>query len=69
MATRSLNIWIVWFQYNDGIPPGSRLDVKFQEWLKSIADSLSTEEGQVKISKIKALSTFAEEGAHNERPS
>ncbi|EMD33895.1 hypothetical protein CERSUDRAFT_86670 [Gelatoporia subvermispora B] len=48
-------------KYNDGIPPGSRLDVKYQEWLQRVADGLSTEEGKVKINKIKALTTFAEE--------
>ncbi|OCH84916.1 Aldo/keto reductase [Obba rivulosa] len=57
----SLTTGVMYPQYNDGIPAGSRLDVKYQAWLQRVADGLTSEEGQAKINKIKALSTFAEE--------
>ncbi|TVQ09849.1 MAG: voltage-dependent potassium channel subunit beta [Balneolaceae bacterium] len=46
-------------KYNDGIPEGSRLDLKKYDWLKKIL--LETEEGREKLEKVKKLAPLAKE--------
>ncbi|KAG8685181.1 hypothetical protein FRC09_014908 [Ceratobasidium sp. 395] len=46
-------------KYNDGVPKGSRFDTN-PEFFKDTVDSLSKEDGQKKIEKIKELAQFAE---------
>ncbi|CCO28458.1 Putative voltage-gated potassium channel subunit beta AltName: Full=K(+) channel subunit beta [Rhizoctonia solani AG-1 IB] len=46
-------------KYNDGIPKGSRFDTN-SEFFKNTVESLSKEDGQKKIEKVKELTAFAE---------
>ncbi|KAG9125804.1 hypothetical protein FRC07_006150 [Ceratobasidium sp. 392] len=46
-------------KYNNGIPKGSRFDTN-PEFFKDTVDSLSKEDGQKKIEKVKDLTEFAE---------
>ncbi|KAF8677475.1 Voltage-gated potassium channel beta-2 subunit [Rhizoctonia solani] len=46
-------------KYNDGIPKGSRFDTN-PEFFKNTVESLSKEDGQKKIEKVKELTAFAE---------
>ncbi|KAG8751275.1 hypothetical protein FRC11_009541 [Ceratobasidium sp. 423] len=46
-------------KYNDGIPKGSRFDTN-PEFFKDTVESLSEEDGQKKIEKVKELTAFAE---------
>lgn len=50
-------------QYNNGIPPDSRLAGEQEQWLKDRAKSLGEPEGQAMLAKIKALADVAEKGA------
>lgn len=44
-------------KYNDGIPEGSRLDLKKYQWLKE--QLLDSEEGRAKLEKVKKLAPIA----------
>ncbi|CAE6440481.1 unnamed protein product [Rhizoctonia solani] len=46
-------------KYNDGVPKGSRFDTN-PDFFKNTVESLSKEEGQKKIEKVKDLTAFAE---------
>ena len=46
-------------KYNDGIPEGSRLDLKKYSWLKEIL--LESEEGESRLDKVKKLVPVAED--------
>ncbi|KAH7335277.1 NADP-dependent oxidoreductase domain-containing protein [Rhizoctonia solani] len=46
-------------KYNDGVPKGSRFDTN-PDFFKNTVESLSQEEGQKKIEKVKDLTAFAE---------
>ncbi|KAG8721843.1 hypothetical protein FRC08_009644 [Ceratobasidium sp. 394] len=46
-------------KYNDGVPKGSRFDTN-PEFFKETVESLSKEDGQKKLDKVKELATFAE---------
>ncbi|KAG8748421.1 hypothetical protein FRC10_005968 [Ceratobasidium sp. 414] len=46
-------------KYNNGIPKGSRFDTN-PEFFKDTVESLSKEDGQKKIDKVKELTAFAE---------
>ena len=49
-------------QYNNGIPPDSRLAIEKEQWLQDRAKSLGEPEGQAMLAKIKALADVAESG-------
>jgi len=46
-------------KYNEGIPAGSRLDLKKYQWLKE--QLLDTEEGRAKLEKVKKLAPVAKD--------
>jgi len=46
-------------KYNDGVPEGSRLHLEKYRWLREAL--LETEEGRVKLEKVKKLAPLAEE--------
>ncbi|MEO9887015.1 MAG: aldo/keto reductase [Balneola sp.] len=46
-------------KYNDGIPEGSRLDLKKYSWLKE--QLLDSEEGRVKLEKVKKIAPIAKD--------
>ncbi len=46
-------------KYNDGIPKGSRLDLKKYEWLKKAL--LDSDEGRTKLEKVRDLTAIADE--------
>ncbi|MEX0845433.1 MAG: aldo/keto reductase [Balneolaceae bacterium] len=46
-------------KYNDGIPEGSRLDLKKYSWLRK--KLLETEQGRAKIDKVKKLAPIAQD--------
>ncbi len=46
-------------KYNDGIPEGSRLDLKKYDWLRKAL--IETEEGRAKLEKVKKLAPLADE--------
>lgn len=50
------------YQYNNGIPEGSRLAVQTEQQFKDTAARLQTTDGQAMIEKVKALSNLAEQG-------
>ncbi|KAF3939192.1 hypothetical protein ABW19_dt0202636 [Dactylella cylindrospora] len=54
-----LNYGILTGKYNDGIPEGSRFD-REGDFFKNTITQLRSPEGQVKIEKVKKLSTIAE---------
>lgn len=59
LRTRIDSMWSL--QYNDGIPPGSRL-ANHPDMFKHIVDDLGASSGRSKIEKMQALAKFAKEG-------
>ena len=50
------------FQYNDGIPAGSRYATAKEDWFEGLRKRLTSPEGQEDIRKVRELTKLAETG-------